>query len=257
MAEKSVQVSDPARDFINAIDVIESQPSVQTFKKISSALKVDPWSRNFYHGIKLLQDNLDTIASQLRDDDTLDADDHAALDQELGRIYRLFDIAILNNNWTQCCATGEPVGPEARTFLKSSSRQLRASHSYGLLDAGDLKLIVNTIEFMRADMGQVQLERADFAREALLRGCDEISFIVSRIDMFGFTRLEQPLMEIGAFLYTVTEEVRRTYGNDDHTKRSMASLSAVYERVYRLTKVIGAGKALYDGASWLITHLRS
>lgn len=256
MSDKSVQVSDPARDFFNAITVFESQPSNQTFKKISSALKVDPWTRNFYHGIKLLQDNLDQIGSQLRDDNILDDEDHEVLDQDLGRIYRLFDMANLNNNWAQCCMAGEPVGPETRTFLKSSSRQLRARHSYGVMDPSDLKLIANSIELMRADMAQIQLEQADFAREALLRGCDEISFIISRLDVFGFTRLEQPLMEIGAFLYTITEEARRIHGSDDYTKRSMASLSAVYKRIYELTKIIGTGKALYDGASWLITHLK-
>jgi hypothetical protein len=257
MNEDAPKVSDPARDLIAGITLISQQRGSSAVEKISSACKVSAWSKDFFRSVKILCDLAESIHSFLLDDPSLDSQDIQSLSDDINRILNLFDGGMLNNNWGNCQQPGAPVGPETMTFLRSASRQLRSKHSYGTLSESDQNLISNTIELIRSDMGSVQLEKADFAREALLRGCDEVSFILSRIEVFGFSRIEAPIMELGAFLFTIGEELNRVDGSNAKIKKSMASLSRVYSRMYELSKIASMAKMGYDGASWLITHLNS
>lgn len=255
MSDAEKNSSDPARDLLAGLKLLDAASANSVAGRIAETSRTTLWSRDFFETIKLLNDTIDSVYSVLISDGHLDSDDRDDLLQDIVRLRSLFDGNLLLKPWPEATIAGMPAGSETRTFLRTASRQLRSGNSYYGLELSDIKMINGAIEAIRADMDGVKLDKADFAREALLRGCSEVSFIVARIDLFGFSRVEQPIMELGAFLYTVSEEIRAVDGNFTRVKRSMGSLSNVFDRLYKLSKVASFVNSGYDGAQWLITHL--
>lgn len=257
MTDTNREASDPARDLLRAISILESvgKSNSTVADRIGIATKTTPWKGEFFHALKLLLDSVDEMHSILSSQEGLDERDLKDLDSDVGRLRSVFQHGYLTGNLDGAVKQGQPLGPETRTFLQGASRQIRTSRNYFQPSDEDISVIRNAIEVIRTDLKDVRLEGVDFARDALLRGCNEVSFIIERIDMFGFSRLEGPTMELGAFLFTISAELQGQAGNTTAIVKSMSALSNAYAKMKELSKGYGVAKMVYDGAHWLITHL--
>ncbi|GEN98458.1 hypothetical protein NSE01_02910 [Novosphingobium sediminis] len=247
-------ISDPARDVLRAMDLFDTGDGNTFAQRLSNVGKVAPWSPEFYHLIKLMQDNITSVQSLLLMEEGVDKEDEAHISQSIDLILGAFMPDCLIQNYTEAIKPNASFGSNSRTFLRSSSRTIRRFESFENVSASDIGIIESAISNIRNDMKDLQLEKADFARDALVRGCNEISFILARINILGYSRIRAPAIDLGAFIYAISRELEETNSQVKIVK-SVHSFKEMYNRIYEMYKAASMLKLGYEGASWMLTRL--
>jgi hypothetical protein len=203
MPEQNRLVSDPARDLIRAIRAIQSPSASKVmWQAFAETWGVDAWSDPYLLGLRALSANIQEVQDHLNHEISDEAD-ASFNSNRIGVLRQWLSLQGLGNHWNQLGQHGGSLGPETLTFLQGASQMFRGRADYYHPTDADKDSMLGSLSEIIAAFEGVTLEESDFLREALVRGCKELQFILQNIEFFGYSRLIGPSAEMLAFVYTL------------------------------------------------------